>query len=75
MKVFSAQKFIKHSKDTYMDVFIGSRFKKQLIEDDGKEVTPYDERTYINDRLQLVSSIFVVDKKDWKPYSKKGKKE
>ena len=39
-----------------------------LLRDDGEEVTPYDDDEYINSRLQIVSSDFVVDKDDWEPY-------
>ena len=46
-----------------------------IINDDGKEVTPLDERNYPNHRLEEVSSLFVIDKEDWKPYLKKGEKE
>jgi hypothetical protein len=75
VKVFSAKKFFEHSEHTVTGLFIDSKLKKMIINDDGKEVTPLDERNYLNHRLEEVSSIFVVDKKDWKPYSKKGEKE
>ena len=75
MKVFSANKFFEHTVNTVTDLFIDSKFKKMIINDDGKEVTPLDDRNYLNHRLEEVSSLFVIDKEDWKPYSKKGEKE
>jgi len=69
MKVFSAKVFAEHCVEVgSTGYFQHPELLEMLLRDDGEEVTPYDDDGYINSRLQIVSSDFVVDKDDWEPY-------